>query len=113
MHIMTKSNIAMFLPEIKEFYDVRNVIYCVIAGDLNTDLSRLQSRNTLHLTEFANEEDLEFCKLMKCSNISYTLGGSSCIEHFMISSNLVCFTTKYDVYFNINNVLDQYNYQYN
>ena len=56
------------ISEIKEYCQVRNLIYGVIAGDLNIDLGRLQSRNTLHLTEFANEEDIG----LKCSNISCT-----------------------------------------
>ena len=34
--------------------------YCVIAGDLNTDLSRLNSGNTLSLQSFVDNENVAF-----------------------------------------------------
>ena len=49
-----------------------NVGYCVIAGDLNTDLSRINSGNTISLKAFVDEENL-FFGLDKFSNrIPYT-----------------------------------------
>ena len=35
-----------------------NAEYCVIAGDLNTDLSRVNSGNTISLKAFVDEENL-------------------------------------------------------
>ena len=64
---------------ISEIKKVCKVIYYVIAGNLNIDLSRLQSCNTLHLHEFANEEDLEYCKLIHI--LQSNRGYSSCIDH--------------------------------
>ena len=70
-----------------------NVDHCVIAGDFNTDLSRVNSGNTISLKVFINEENL-FFSLDKFSNrIPYTFTGirnnHSLIDHFIVSQNLV------------------------
>ena len=38
-----------------------NVVYCIIGGDLNTDLSRHRSSNTISLNNFVISENLN-CK---------------------------------------------------
>ena len=70
-----------------------NVEYCVIAGDLNTDLSRINSGNTISLRSFVDEENLFFGVDKFPNRIPYTFTGirnnHSVIDHFTVSQNLV------------------------
>ena len=70
-----------------------NAEYCVIAGDLNTDLSRVNSGNTISLKAFVDEENLCFGLDKFTSRIPYTFTGirnnHSLIDHFIVSQNLV------------------------
>ena len=82
-----------------------NVEYCIIGGDFNTDIPRVNSMNTTSL-HFVSDECLMFCmKSENCINIDYTYCGHnqsiSVIDHFIISS---CLTSSIDVYKTISSV---------
>ena len=50
-----------------------NVEYCIIEGDFNTDISRVNSMNTTSLHNFVSDECLMFCMNSEnCINIDYT-----------------------------------------
>ena len=71
---------------------LKNVTYCLVAGDLNTVLDRLQSHNTSHLLEFTKEENLVLFKTLQCSipcTFVNSTNGTSFIDHVLVSSNLV------------------------
>ena len=56
-----------------------NVEYCIIEGDFNTDLSRVNSMNTTSLLNFVSDECLMFCMQSEnCINIDYTYRGNFC-----------------------------------
>ena len=66
--------------------------YCVIAGDL-TDLSRLNSRNTLSLQSFVDNENLVFVLEKFSDDVQYTCTGiqhnHSLIDPYIVSQNLL------------------------
>ena len=69
-----------------------NVEHCVIAGDFNTNLFRVNSGNTISLKAFVDEENL-FLGLDKFPNrIPCTFtdirNNHSLIDHFIVSQNL-------------------------
>ena len=68
-----------------------NLEYYVIAGDFNTDLSRVNSGNTISLKAFVDEENLFFGLDKFPNRISYTFTGirsdHSLIDHFIVSQN--------------------------
>ena len=60
------SSIAMYCLQ-------HNVEYCIIGGDFNTDISRVNSMNTTSLHNFVSDECLLFrMKSENCINIDYT-----------------------------------------
>ena len=66
-----------------------NVKYCIIGGDFNADISRVNSMNTASLQNFVSDEGLMFCmRSENCINIDYTYCGPnqafSVIDHFII-----------------------------
>ena len=68
------------------------IAYCVIAGDLNTDLSRLNLGNTLSLQSFVDNENLAFVLENFSGDVQYTSTGiqhnHSLIDHYIVSLNL-------------------------
>ena len=53
-----------------------NVKYCIIGGDFNADISRVNSMYTASLHNFVSDEGLMFCmKSENCINIDYTYYG--------------------------------------
>ena len=83
-----------------------NVEYCIIGGDFNTDIARVNSMNTTSLHNFVSDECLMFCmKSENCINIDYTYSGPnqsiSVIDHFIISS---CLSSSINVYKTISSV---------
>ena len=77
------------LSDISLYFDNNNNInYCVIDGDVNTDLSRDASNPTLSLNHFVQHENLfDWCN-SNIFNIDYTFvsptGATSLIDHFII-----------------------------
>ena len=81
------------LREIAAVMQAHETPYVVIGGDINTDLSRLQSLNTRALLEFMNEEYLLFALNHEKAEVDYTFeskanGSRSLLDHFMISENV-------------------------
>ena len=91
---------------LRTVYIQYNVQYCIIGGDFNTDISRVNSMNPISLHNFVSDECLMFClKSENCINIDYTYCGPnqsiSVIDHFIISS---CLSSSIDVYKTISSV---------
>ena len=87
-------NIAMYhhdfnnvLSSITMYCLPNNVKYCIIGGDFNADLSRVNYMNTTSLHNFVSDEGLMFCmKSENCTNMYYTYCGPnqalSVIDYF-------------------------------
>ena len=80
--------------------------YCIIGGDFNTYISRVNSMNITSLHNFGSGDCLMFCmKSENCINIDDTYCGPnqsiSVIYHFIISS---CLSSSIDVYKTISSV---------
>ena len=73
----------------------QNVYFVIIGGDLNTDLARGHSHNTGALQRTCLDENVMLVKtLSDICDIDYTFeskanGTRSCIDHFIVSENLV------------------------
>ena len=67
--------------------------YCIIAGDMNTDLSRHKSGNTISLHSFIENENLYFAINKIPNKVPFTFTGikdnHSLIDHFIISKNMI------------------------
>ena len=87
-----------------------NAEYCVIAVDLNTDLSRVNPGNTISLKAFVDEENVFFGLDKFPSRIPYTFTGirnnHSLIDHFTVSQNLVEKMTDCYISSSIDNLSD-------
>ena len=83
---------------------------CVIAGDLNTDLSRLNSRNTLSLQSFVDNENLAFVFEKFPDDVQYTFTGiqhnHSLIDHYIVSQNLLDTISQYYTVDSVDNLSD-------
>ena len=84
--------------------------YCVIAGDLNTDLSRLNSGNTLSLQSFVDNENLAFVLDKFSGDVQYTFTGiqhnHSLIYHYIVSQNLLDTISQYYTVDSVDNLSD-------
>ena len=84
--------------------------YCVIAGDLNTDLSRLNSGNTLSLQPFVNNENLAFVLDKFSDDVQYTFTGiqhnHSLIDHYLVSQKLLDTISQYYTVDSVDNLSD-------
>ena len=88
-----------------------NVKYCIIGGDFNTDISRVNSMNTTSLQNFDSDESLMFwMKSENCINIDYTYCGPnqafSVIDHFIISRCLSSSIAVYKTISSMSNISD-------
>ena len=84
--------------------------YCAIAGDLNTDLSRLNSGNTLSLQSFVGNEILAFVLNKFSNDVQYTFTGiqhnHSSIDHYIVSKNLLDTILQYYTVDSVDNLSD-------
>ncbi len=98
------------LADISTYCVHNNVEYCIIGGDLNTDVSRINSRHTIALNLFSNEEYLFHCINTALCDIQYTYTGPnnsfSLIDHFLISERLSTDILSYTTIDSINNISD-------
>ena len=82
--------------------------YCVIAGDLNTDLSRLNSGNSLQ--SFVDNEYLAFVLDKFSDDVQYTFTGiqhnHSLIDHYIVSQNLLDTISQYYTVDAVDNLSD-------
>ena len=71
----------------------------MIGGDFNTSLFRNESRHTISLNKFVEEECLYFCCNHVVSNVDFTFfsstGTQTLIDHFIIISNMSQCITMY------------------
>ena len=85
------------LSVISHFCATHNVVNCVIGGDLNTDVSRIRSGNTISLHNYMDKENL-FLAINEVRNtVKFTYKGInnsiSLIDHFIMTEN-ICLLTK-------------------
>ena len=84
--------------------------FCLIIGDLNTDLSRVNSGNTISLKSFVEKENLHFVVQEFSNNVQFTFTGindnHSLIDHCIISQNLIKNVTQYFTEDSIDNLSD-------
>jgi exonuclease III len=78
---------------------VNNII---IGGDFNTDLSRSNSAHTRCLNSVCQHESMQCVQMLQICEVDYTYqslinGQQSCLDHFVISQNLISSITKYSV----------------
>ena len=65
-----------------------------IAGDMNTDLSRLSSWHTQAIKQFVEHEDMHCVMESPCADVDYTYINTftntySIIDHFFVSTSLI------------------------
>ncbi len=77
-----------------------HIDHIVLAGDLNTDLTRGNSLHTRELLQFAARNNLCFGVHCECANIQYTfeninVGTFSTLDHFLFSENIMPCVTEY------------------
>ena len=81
------------LSDINSCMIQHNIDFCIIAGDLNTDLSRVNSGNILSLQSSIEKENLSYVMKTFSKDEHYTFTGiqhnHSRIDHFIVSQNLI------------------------
>ena len=97
--------------QIEEVCTMCNVDHIIIGGDLNTDLSRPHSLNTIMLNEFVQRESLQYCNSLDLAQVDYTYESKathnkSCIDHFIVSKNLSSHVESYKVLHEGDNLSD-------
>jgi exonuclease III len=98
------------LNEIIEKCASINVNNIIIAGDYNTDLSRITSKSTKSLNDFMQSHSFT-SGLRKFPTINYTFESKinshkSLIDHIIMSDNISNFLIEYNVYHSIDNMSD-------
>ena len=101
---------SQILLEIAMTCEKNDVQYVVIGGDFNTDFSR-NSFACHNLTTFLNEECMFCVSLCNQFNIDYTFesmvnGSKSCIDHFIVSENLIERVSESQVFHDADNLSD-------
>ena len=87
------------LSVISHFCATHNVVNCVIGDDLNTDVSRIRSGNTISLHNYMDKENL-FLAINKVRNtVKFKFKGInnsvSLIDHFIMTKNMCLLTKNY------------------
>ena len=89
------------LTQISTVCDKYCAEYICIGGDMNTDLTRLHSHNTIALNRFVVTEGLNFALNHSTSNVSHTynsfsVGTISNIDHFIVTDSIFqCISSYY------------------
>ena len=109
----TDSNLEEYnevLSVISNFCATHNVENCVIGGDLNTDMPRTKSRNSISLQNFMEEENLFLVFKKTINNVAYTYKGvsnaTSLIDHFIVSEDLAMLESNYFTLDSVDNLPD-------
>ena len=81
------------LSVISTFYITHNVVNYVVGGDINTDLSRTRSGNTISLQNFMDRENI-FSAIREINNsVRYTYTGinnsTPLIDHFIFLFQII------------------------
>ena len=98
------------LSVISHFCETHNVVNCVIGGDLNTDVSRIRSGNTISLHNYMDKENL-FLAINEVRNtVKFTYKGInnsvSLIDHFIMTENMCLLTKNYYTMDSVDNLFD-------
>ena len=107
----SSGNISVFqdiLSEISVICSRHSAVNVVIAGDLNTDLSRERSLHTKELLNFCASENISTCHTLLPS-IPYSFQsshGQSLIDHILISDNMKDALLQCSSFDNVNNGSD-------
>ena len=109
----TNSNLEEYnevLSVISNFCATNNVENCVIGGDLNTDMSRTKSGNSISLQNFMDEENLFLVFKKTINDVAYTYKGASnatsLIDHFIVSEDLTVLASDYFTLDSVDNLSD-------
>lgn len=111
----TKDNLFLYeynheLSVLSSFFRHSNVLNCIVGGDLNADLSRIQSGNTLSLQQFVADENMKLVLMSVQNLISHTYKGirdcTSLIDHFIVSENIEGIIMSYYTCDSIDNLSD-------
>ena len=98
------------LSDISSCMIKHNIDYCIIAGDLNTDLSRVNSGNTLSLQSFVEKENLSYALKTFSKDVQYTFTGiqhnHSLLDYFIVSQNLIDTNSHYFTADSVDNLSD-------
>ena len=112
----TQSSLQLYnemLSTISTFLHDNNVVNC-IGGDLNTDLSRVRSGNTISLNNFISNESLSMVQQHVTNSIQYTFLGcnqsKSIIDHFIVSKNIERYVQEYYTKESVDNLSDNVRY---
>ena len=78
-----------------------DIDYIIIGGDMNTDLSRMNSLNTQSMKIFCEEQSLAPCITLSVANVDFTYesdttGTRSTLDHFIVSQNLIGLVSYYE-----------------
>lgn len=111
-HISDHDVYREVLTEIESIFDQHyDVDYVILGGDLNTDLSRVQSVHSVLLNDFCLRHDLKFCLNAQNVDVDFTYcndatGVQSVLDHVIISENLVSSILSYVVLHDGDNLSD-------
>ena len=98
------------LSVISNFCATHNVVNCVIGGDVNTDISRIKSGNTISLQNFIEKENLFLAISEVINTVTHTYTGinntSSLIDHFIMSENMCLLANNYYTMDSVDNLSD-------
>ena len=113
-HISDHDVYREVLTEIESLFDQHcDVDYVILGGDLNTDLSRVQSVHSVTLNGFCLRHDLKLCLNAQNANVDFTYcneatGVHSVLDHIIISENLVSSVLSYVVLHDGDNLSDHH-----
>ena len=111
----TNSNLEEYnevLSVISNFCATHNVENCIIGGDLNTDMSRTKSGNSISLQNFMDEENLSLVFKETMNKVAYTYKGAnnatSLIDHFIVfvSEDVTMLASDYFTLDSVDNLTD-------
>ena len=98
------------LSVISNFCATHNVVNCVIGGDVNTDISRIKSGNTISLQNFIEKDNLFLAMNEVINTVTHTYTGinntSSLIDHFIMSENMCLLANNYYTMDSVDNLSD-------
>jgi hypothetical protein len=89
------------LNEIDVVCNNANCNNIVVAGDFNTDFSRVKSKNTISLCDFIDQQNMSACVKHVSSEVNYTYENCinmcrSTIDHFLVTENLTKCIVNYE-----------------
>ena len=99
------------LSEIYHYCLSHNVQYLVIGGDLNTDISKINSANTIALQQFVSNECLQLTIVSHMFSVTHTfisaINSVTLIDHFILHESLFDCIMIYKQVDSIDNISDQ------